>query len=277
VRRGGRQRTRGGGFRALLDALDDGVVVHEDGGRVRACNASAERMLGLQGGALEQAFGPEGTLTIVDEDGRPLGREDHPWHVALATHAASAPVTLGFEHPDGGVVWTVVSAQPLRRRRGRPHAVVTSLSDVTETRRVERELRQLVDQDLVTGLPNRRHFEEDLTRQVERSKRYGEQAVLMRLEVDRGGADDAAAIARVAEVLRSCLRTSDVLGRLGDHTFAAILPHASPAEAGEVAAKVRSALHFDTRIGFAAIDGRRAANDVIDAAVTTQERHPSYR
>ncbi|HEX6388619.1 MAG TPA: diguanylate cyclase, partial [Solirubrobacteraceae bacterium] len=286
VRRGGEGGRGGGSFRSLIEALDDGIVVHEEGGRVRACNPSAERMLGLRGGELEDALGPGGALTIVDEDGRRLGPESFPWHVAMATHAPCAPMTLGFEHPDGDVVWALVSAQPLRRRRSGPRAVVTSFSDVTEARRVESELRELVDQDSLTGFANRRRFEEDLTRQIERCKRYDERAMLLILDLDDfkivndtyGHVAGDAVLREVAAALRGCLRTSDVLGRLGGDEFAAILPHATPAETHEIAEKVRAAMSAATvavgattvvigaSIGVAAIDGRGAASDVIEAA-----------
>jgi diguanylate cyclase (GGDEF)-like protein/PAS domain S-box-containing protein len=301
VGRGGDRRAQGGGFRALIDALDDGIIVHEDDRRVRACNPSVERILGLHGGDLEEAFGPGGALTILDEDGRALSPAAYPWVVALETRAPSAAATLGFAHPDGDVVWAAVRSQPLRPRRSRPRAVVTSFSDVTEARRVESELRELVDQDSLTGFANRRRFEEDLARQIERCRRYGERAVLLVLDLDAfkvvndtyGHVAGDNVLRAVAGALRGCLRTSDVLGRLGGDEFAAILAHATPAEADEIAAKVRGALaatrvpagaalvEVKASIGVAAIDGQAPANAVMDTADSSmyaaKRAHPGIR
>ncbi|MCW3012424.1 MAG: metal dependent phosphohydrolase [Solirubrobacterales bacterium] len=261
-------------FRTLIDALDDGILVHDGTGRPQVCNPRAELVLGLRSGELENALGEGGGLTLLDEDCRPLDPDAHPWRVALATGAPCGPWTIGFDRHRGDVTWAVVSARPLRQRRAAPHAVVTSLTDVTARRRLERELRELVDRDPLTGLASRRRFEEDLARQVERSRRYGEHAMLLLLDLDgfkvvndtHGQAAGDAVLAEVARTLRGCFRSSDVLGRIGGDEFAAILPHTSPMEGTDVVLKVAAALGAmrieadgsevgaSASIGFATID-----------------------
>ena len=273
----------GASFRALIDALDDGIVVHDLDGRVRTCNPSAERILGLGHAELEAALGPGGTLSILDEDCRPVAPDAYPWQVALRTGTPSGAVSIGLESHDGNVTWISVSARPLRRRRSRPHAVVTSLADVTARRRLDGELRALIDHDSLTGLANRRRFEEDLARQVERSRRYGEEAVLLLLDLDgfkavndtHGHLAGDAALRGVAHTLRASLRASDVLGRLGGDEFGVILAHTTAAEGIEVAEKLRGSLAatavpvegespaITASIGFAAIDAD--ISDLTDA------------
>jgi len=252
---------RDASFRSLIDALPDGIVIHDAAGHVRACNPSAERLLGLRAIDLEVAFGPGGEPSVLDEDCRPLARAQYPWQVAIDHGQPSGPLTVGFEHHDGTVTWASVSARPLRRRRrdSRPHAVVTSIADITERRRMEGELRQLVDHDPLTGFANRRRLEEELARQLERTRRYGENAVLLVLDLSVNDSDVAgdAVLCAVADALRGCMRSSDVLARLGGDEFAAILAHTTPVEAAYAAAKVREALaaaHVRASIGVAAVD-----------------------
>ncbi len=116
------KRRRRASYRALIDALDDGVVIHGSDGGVRASNPTAERLFG---GSVEG-------MSVVDEDGRPVAPQDLPWQVALDSGAASEAVTLGFERARGAVVWATVRSQPLRHRGGRARAVVTSFTEVTD-------------------------------------------------------------------------------------------------------------------------------------------------
>ncbi|MDQ3632624.1 MAG: diguanylate cyclase [Actinomycetota bacterium] len=279
--------TSGASFRALVDALDDGIVVHDGEGRVRTCNPSAERVLGMSSAELEAALGPGGELAVLDEDCRPLAPHDYPWQVALVTGTPSGPLTIGFDRHDDHVTWASVSARPLCRRRSRPHAVVTSFKDITERRRLDGELRALVDRDSLTGLANRRRFEEDLARQVERSRRYGETAVLLLLDLDgfkavndtHGHLAGDAVLRGVARTLRGSLRASDVLGRLGGDEFAVILPHTTPAEGDDVAVILHGSLAatrapvegedlaITASIGVAAIDAdATGVTDVLERA-----------
>jgi diguanylate cyclase (GGDEF)-like protein len=95
-----------------------------------------------------------------------------------------------------------------------------------------RELLNLSITDSLTGLLNRRRFEEVMQQEVARAHRYGPLALLMidldyfKLVNDRFGhpAGDEA-LKTVAGVLKSCCRSTDICARLGGDEFAVILPH----------------------------------------------------
>jgi diguanylate cyclase (GGDEF)-like protein/putative nucleotidyltransferase with HDIG domain len=238
----------GTSFRSLIDALQDGIVLFSADGGVQASNAAAQRLLGFSGDELPAALKAGGGLLVLDEDGLPLATAEHPWRLALATGEPSLAVTVGVDGPDGEVMWLGVSSRPLRRHgRKQPHAVVCSLTDITDQRRIEEELRELVDRDPLTGLYTSRRFEEDVRRQIDRSRRYGEQAQLLVVDLGPGGAGagDPRAdelLAGVAQTLRTRLRASDVLGRLGDQQFAAVLAHTTHHEAAQIADELRRTL-----------------------------------
>jgi diguanylate cyclase (GGDEF)-like protein len=231
---------------------------------------------------------PMSGLMIVDADGSPLPLDEHPWHVALATRRPCSAMTIGIDDIGGDVRWLSVSSRPLRRPgRSRPHAVVSSFVDVTDRRRQEAEPRALVDRDPLTDLYNRRRFEEDLQRQIERSRRFGEEAVLLVLDLDGFKAvNDAhghrvgdAVLRSVADLLRSRLRATDVIGRLGGDEFAAVLTRTSRAEGAHVAKVLLGALENEAvhsgesmvairaSFGLATIDsGVARSDDVLDLA-----------
>ena len=101
------------------------------------------------------------------------------------------------------------------------------------------ELSAQASQDPLTGLKNRRRFEEDLRAELARSHRYGATGALLMLDLDHfkqvndtlGHPAGDRVIAEIAEVLRGRARETDVLARLGGDEFAIVLPRCSSAEA----------------------------------------------
>jgi diguanylate cyclase (GGDEF)-like protein/PAS domain S-box-containing protein len=274
-------------LRSLMDALEEGIVVHDADGVVRDCNPSAERILGVRAADLRLGGEAMSGLMIVDANRSPLPVEDHPWQVALMTGRPCSGVTIGIEQVEGDLAWLSVSARPLRRPgRARPHAVVSSIVDVTERRRQEAELRGLVDRDPLTDLYNRRRFEDDLQRQIERSRRFGEEAILLVLDLDEfkavndeyGHRVGDAVLRAVADLLRRRLRATDVIARLGGDEFAAVLTHTSREQGAHVARELLSAIRGEqvkagdsavpirASIGLATIDGNAQTDDVLDLA-----------
>jgi PAS domain S-box-containing protein len=119
---------------AVLAALPVGVLVLDAAGKVRTCNASAARLLGL---AEDQVRGRP-VLDLpwkgVRADGTPLPAEEFPALVALRTGRASGGDVLGVRGPEGEVRWLAVHAQPLfRGNENSPYAVVATLERAPQT------------------------------------------------------------------------------------------------------------------------------------------------
>jgi diguanylate cyclase (GGDEF)-like protein len=101
------------------------------------------------------------------------------------------------------------------------------------------ELERQASQDALTGLSNRRRFEEDLAAAMARSRRDRSTGALLMLDLDRfkqvndsqGHPAGDRLIKEIAEVLRRRTRESDSLSRLGGDEFAVILPRCSREEA----------------------------------------------
>jgi len=131
-------------------------------------------------------------------------------------------------------------------------------ADVTTMKLVERHLEQLSRVDMLTGLPNRRQFEERLDQAIARAARSGRTLALMLLDVDKfkqindtlgHGAGDAV-LKTVASRLSGCVRVTDTVARLAGDEFVIVLEGLNHRdEADGVARKILRAVREDTEAG----------------------------
>ncbi|HKP19345.1 MAG TPA: PAS domain S-box protein [Gaiellaceae bacterium] len=132
---------------------------------------------------------------------------------------------------DGRTVWVNISTSLVHDADGQPLHFVSQIEDVTERRRAERRLKELADHDSLTGLLNRRRFDEELQLTLLRLRRHGGRAALLLLDLDEfklvndthGHKCGDEVLGAVARALRSRLRATDVVARLGGDEFAAIV------------------------------------------------------
>jgi len=104
--------------------------------------------------------------------------------------------------------------------------------------------------DALTGLANRRAFDEELAREVARSARTGEPLAVVVLDLDRfkavndghGHPAGDAVLREVAARAGATLRRGDLAARIGGEEFALLLPGADLAGAVELAGRVRAAV-----------------------------------
>ena len=151
---------------------------------------------------------------------------------------------------DGTVVWVARTVTIVRDANGAPLHFLDQVQDITERRRFEHELRHLADHDPLTGLLNRRRFEQELDRQVAVAASRGPRGALLVLDLDHfkyvndalGHHAGDQLILSVACTLRGRLRSTDVLARLGGDEFAVLLPGVDEGEARHVASELVRAI-----------------------------------
>ena len=112
------------------------------------------------------------------------------------------------------------------------------------------EVRKVAATDGLTGLANRRTFEESLAREIARSTRAASSLGLVMLDIDHfkrlndtfGHRSGDLALQNVAAVLLDCAREMDIVARYGGEEFAVIVPGAGEREATAVAERLREAV-----------------------------------
>jgi diguanylate cyclase (GGDEF)-like protein len=118
-------------------------------------------------------------------------------------------------------------------------------------------LERQASRDPLTGLKNRRRFEEDLRDELARCHREGGRGALLMLDLDNfkqvndtlGHPAGDRVIAGIADVLRARMRVTDVVARLGGDEFAIVLPRCDLDEAEEVAEAIAGAIRLDASAG----------------------------
>ena len=127
-------------LRSVVQSMAEGLIVRDARGIITDCNAAAEQILGVDRERL-RGRRPEDVLgAAVDADdravsgGRLLGDE------ALVTGDPQAPLTARLTRPDGTPAWVWISSAPVLDAGGRPEGVVSTMSDVTQSREAEQRL-----------------------------------------------------------------------------------------------------------------------------------------
>ena len=109
-------------------------------------------------------------------------------------------------------------------------------------------LCDLSSRDGLTGLANRRNFENAIARESDRVARSGEPALLLMVDIDHfkrindhhGHVAGDLVIKAVAESLAATVRPMDLVARIGGEEFAIILPNCPPAFGSAVAERIRA-------------------------------------
>ena len=134
----------------------------------------------------------------------------------------------------------------IRDDAGEPRYIINVVEDVTERRRADDKIAHLAHYDALTDLPNRVLFREQVERELRRTKR-GEQFALLYIDIDEfKGINDSLGhhvgdelLKVVAARLKNCIRETDLVARLGGDEFAVI--QANVGDVGDV-------IEFVTRI-----------------------------
>lgn len=124
------------------------------------------------------------------------------------------------------------------------------LKEVERLAKEVADLRHSVSRDSLTGLLNRRGFDESLHREVARHNRHGDGLAVLLFDLDNlkplndtyGHAAGDEALIAVAEAITEQLRESDVAARIGGDEFAVLLPAAASMQARQVALRLRAAI-----------------------------------
>ncbi|KAF3999457.1 sensor domain-containing diguanylate cyclase [Glaciimonas immobilis] len=162
--------------------------------------------------------------------------------------------------------YLAIDAGPIYDETGRLISVVETLRDMTVQKEAQDALKDLATRDGLTGIANRRSFDEALDSQWSRALRKSDPLTLLMVDVDNfkqyndrfghQAGDDC--LKRVATAMANTpLRAYDLVARYGGEEFAVILPGVTSDGAQAVAERIRAAVEqlsiADTSGGFVTV------------------------
>lgn len=199
-------------------------------------------------------------VLVIDDLGRLV--DHNPAARNLLPHLDPIPLAEG--PPQGEMTVTFGGHSRIYRFRRSPilgpkktaQGTVILLTDITEEKRLLDELAHQATHDSLTGVANRRNFEDHALGEITRAGRHGGALALVLFDLDLfksvndrfGHPAGDKVLKSVTAIVGSRLRTYDLLARIGGEEFAVLMPEARPVEAREAAERWRAALEATPQI-----------------------------
>jgi diguanylate cyclase (GGDEF)-like protein len=245
----------------LLKHLIVPTFVLDTQSKVIIWNLACERLTGIKA---DEVIGTSDHWKAFYEEPRPClsdlivqgrARDGHQLYVQfadiVAAHSGLYAENWCVMPKLGTRLYLAVDASPIYDKQGNLIAAIQTVRDMTAQKEAQHALELLATQDGLTGIANRRRFDELLQLEWGRAMRDSKPLTLLMIDVDyfkeyndtHGHQAGDACLQSVAATTSDCIqRTIDVVARYGGEEFVVILPNSSVAGASLVAERIRAAV-----------------------------------
>jgi len=220
-----------------LQSIGDAVIATDAAGYISTLNPVAEQ---LTGWSTSEAKGLPlaSVLRIVDETTRQ--QVENIAEIALCegriVDQGHNSLLIARNNREFAIDHCVA---PIHASSGKIVGAVVVFRDVTQVRTQARQLTWQATHDPLTQLVNRREFEYQLEQALHSAQGYGQEHVMLSLDLDRfkivndtsGHAAGDELLRQVSQLFKTKIRKTDILARLGGDEFAVLL-YNSPVERG---------------------------------------------
>jgi diguanylate cyclase (GGDEF)-like protein len=247
----------GGLAAAIIDALTSHICVVDPEGVIVAVNrAWREYAADSSSGRAASTIGVN-YLDVCRNSVGAASEEAKPFADGLSAVLQQRREFFQLEYPcysPNEPKWFLARVSALRDYSNWSHngnvGAVISHMNVTDRKLIELKYAKLAATDPLTGIPNRRFFEEFAKLNIERGLRFGETSSLLMIDLDNfkfindayGHAVGDEVLRRVASLGKNAFRTCDLLARLGGEEFVGLLTGTDESGAIMAAEKLRAAI-----------------------------------
>jgi diguanylate cyclase (GGDEF)-like protein/PAS domain S-box-containing protein len=232
---------------STIQTMTEGLVLTDPEGKFTFVNPAAAFMMGR---TPSEMIGQE-ALSFVPKDQHALVRRADE----KRTKGISDRYELVFMHKDGSRRTFLVSGGP-RVQGANVGGTMAVLTDISDRKRMEEEIRALSLRDELTTLYNRRGFMTLAEQQLKTASRLKKSIALLYLDVDNlkrindtgGHKLGDRALVEIAFILKKSFRESDIVGRLGGDEFAILAMETTKMNVGTLTERLRDKLEsFNAR------------------------------
>lgn len=266
-------------FKTTLISIGDGVISTDIQGQVLIMNKVSEQLTGwTQAEAVGQPI--EAVFQIINEFTG--ARCDNPVAKVLATEEIIELTNHTLLISKDGIGRPIEdSAAPIIDERGHLTGVVLVFRDFTEKKKDHDKIEYLSFHDYLTGVYNRRFYEEELARLDTRSRWpltivMGDVNGLKLMNDSFGhGTGDQLLIKTAAAIKKGC-RIDDIIARMGGDEFVILLPETNAGEAAQLIKRIKNLLKKESVEGLEisvsfGYETKTSAADDIEAVIKKAE------
>ena len=223
----------------IIDNAGEGIVVYDRELRYRLWNRFMEEMTGVAAEELLGRSALEVSPHVVEQ------QLDEMLRRALAGETVSTPDAHYFVTSTGRQGWTSSMYRPHHDASGEIIGVVALVRDITARKSAEQQIEYQAYHDALTGLANRRLFQEHLSLALSLAQRRGTNVAVLFLDLDHfkvvndslGHSVGDEMLRQVTQRLRSAVREGDTVARVGGDEFTIVLQDVPSADAAAAVAQ----------------------------------------
>jgi diguanylate cyclase (GGDEF)-like protein/PAS domain S-box-containing protein len=235
----------------VFETTADGIVISDENDRIIMVNSAFTRLSGF---TWQEMVGK----SLADAPFAPLDPDEYARRLARLESDGTVTAEVRRRNKEGYELELWLTATVVRGDDGAIRNYVRVFTDISVLKDAQRRLEHLANFDALTGLPNRRLFDDRLEHALRRNRRSGRGVGVLFLDLDgfkhvndsKGHDAGDQLLKDVAGRISACLRASDSLCRLGGDEFTIVIEDAIlPDHAIFIAERILETLSHPFRIG----------------------------
>lgn len=211
-------------FKVITESTFDIITLINLDGLIEYASPAYETISGF---SIQDTLGTSLSENVHPEDAETLQESLE----SLISGGKSSPIEVRFKHREGHYLWMEVSPTPILEE-GEVKQLFTISRDITERRKLQENIARMAFYDHLSGIPNRRTFDDELDKAISQAKSNGKKVAVFMLDGhkfkqinDRFGHDAGDAVIREMAVrLQNSVPPHGTAARLGGDEMGVILP-----------------------------------------------------